>query len=131
MDLSNYVKPELLVVAVVLCILGAALNKTGVVSCRILPFLNGAAGIGICALYVFATTEVSGAADIAMAVFTSLTQGILVSGLATVVCRVTGKEKNTDPENKKTDQEAKGMQNLDSPDNTKDPDDSTDTKKSS
>lgn len=94
MDLTNYVKPELIVVAAVLCILGKAAKKTGVISCHYIPFLNGAAGIAICALYVFATTKLSGAADIAMAVFTSVTQGILVTGLATVVCRVTGKEKN-------------------------------------
>lgn len=129
MDLSNYVKPELLVVAVVLCILGAALNQSGVVSCRVLPFFNGAAGILICALYVFATEKVSGAAAAAMAVFTSLTQGILVSGLATVVCRMTGKEKNEVSGNKKADPADKGEQNLEPSKEVKETDDTAATKK--
>lgn len=103
MDLSNYVKPELLVVAVVLCVFGTAVKKTGVISCRYLPFLNAALGIVICSLYVFATAEVSKAADIALAAFTSVTQGILVTGLATVVCRMVGKENNIALENKEKD----------------------------
>ena len=83
-----------------------------------------AAGIAICALYVFATTELSGAADIAMAVFTSVTQGILVTGLATVVCRVTGKDKNgTEGDNRKQEKEEKqtadDTQHSAVPENTK------------
>lgn len=125
MDLTNYVKPELIVVAAVLCILGTAVKKTGVISCRYVPFLNGAAGIAICALYVFATTELSGAADIAMAAFTSVTQGILVTGLATVVCRVTGKEKNgAEEDNKKQEKQTEGKtQDSVAPENTKNPQD--------
>ena len=124
MDLTNYVKPELIVVAAVLCILGTAVKKTGVISCRYVPLLNGAAGIAICALYGFATTELSGAADIAMAVFTSVTQGILVTGLATVVCRVTGKDKNgTEGDNRKQEKEEKqtadDTQHSAVPENTK------------
>lgn len=128
MDLSNYVKPELLVVAVVLCVFGTAVKKTGIISCRYLPFLNAALGIVICALYVFATAEVSKAADIALAAFTSVTQGILVTGLATVVCRMVGKENNTALGNKETDRTHQKEQNVAVPDNT---DQKDNTKKSS
>lgn len=39
----------------------------------------------ICGLYVFATSTVSGSQEAAMALFTAITQGIIVAGLSTYV----------------------------------------------
>ena len=64
--LVNYIKPELLITAVAL-------------------YFMGIAGILVCGIYVFATCSYNTAQDIAMAVFTSMTQGVLVAGLSTYV----------------------------------------------
>lgn len=85
MDLSNYIKPELVVVAVALYVLGVAVKKSKIVNCRFIPLINGAAGILICMLYVFATETLDGIQDVVMAAFTAITQGILTAGLSTYV----------------------------------------------
>lgn len=71
MQVKDFVKPELLIVAVVLYF------------------------IGICAIYVFATCTCITSQNIAQAIFTAITQGILVAGLSTYVNQLmkqTGKE---------------------------------------
>ena len=55
-QITNYVKPELIVVAI--------------------------------ALYVFATCTCGTGQDIAMAIFTAITQGILIAGLSTYVNQI-------------------------------------------
>ena len=57
-QIMNYVKPELVVVALVL-------------------------GIVLCAIWVFANTSIGNSQEIALATFTSIVQGILVAGLST------------------------------------------------
>lgn len=42
----------------------------------------------ICGTYVFATSTVTGGQEVAMAIFTAITQGILVAGLSTYVNQV-------------------------------------------
>ena len=52
---------------------------------KYIPLILGCAGILICGIYIFATCSCKNAQDIAMAVFTSTTQGVLVAGLSTYV----------------------------------------------
>ena len=84
-QIVNYVKPELLIVAVVLYFAGVGLKKAEAVKDKYIPLILGCAGILICGIYVFATCSCKNAQDIAMAVFTSTTQGVLVAGLSTYV----------------------------------------------
>ena len=60
-QIMNYVKPELIVVAIALYFI---------------------------AIWVLATGEFAGSKDIAMAVFTAITQGVLVAGLSTYVNQI-------------------------------------------
>ena len=85
MQIKDYVKPELLVVAVVLYFVGAWLKQSETVKDKYIPLILGCAGILICGIYIFATCSCKNAQDIAMAVFTSTTQGVLVAGLSTYV----------------------------------------------
>ena len=85
MQIKDYVKPELLVVAVVLYFVGAWLKQSETVKDKYIPLINGGMGIAICAIYVFATCACANSQDIALAVFTAITQGILVAGLSTYV----------------------------------------------
>ena len=83
--IMNYVKPELMVVAVVLYFVGMALKKTERVSDKYIPVILGIFGIMLALLYVIATSTVTGIQDILLAVFTAIIQGILCAGLSTYV----------------------------------------------
>lgn len=84
-QIINYVKPELVVVAIVLYFLGTAIKKSESIKDKYIPLLLGVVGILICGIYVVATCSLSGTQDIAMALFTAIVQGILVAGLSTYV----------------------------------------------
>lgn len=84
-QIMNYVKPELLVVAIVLYFIGMGIKKTEYIMDKFIPMLLGIIGIILCAIWVFATCMCSNAQEIALAVFTSITQGILVAGLSTYI----------------------------------------------
>ena len=55
MQIKDYVKPELLVVAVVLYFIGMWLKQSETVKDKYIPLINGLIGVAICAIYVFAT----------------------------------------------------------------------------
>ncbi len=82
-QIMNYVKPELIVVAVVLYLIGIGLKKAGAVPDKYIPLILGGIGIVLCAVWVLAASPLKGVQDIAMAVFTAVIQGILVAGLST------------------------------------------------
>ncbi|MCB7302493.1 phage holin family protein [Bariatricus massiliensis] len=94
-QVMNYVKPELIVVAVVLYFVGMGLKQAQAVTDKFIPLILGGAGVALCAVYVIATTTLRSGPDIAMAVFTSIVQGILVAGLSTYtnqIIKQSGKE---------------------------------------
>lgn len=82
-QIMNYVKPELLVVAIVLYFTGMWLKQAETIKDKYIPLIIGAAGILICAIYIFAVCECNTGKNIAMAFFTAVTQGILTAGLST------------------------------------------------
>ena len=79
-QIMNYVKPELIVVAVALYFLGMAL--------KYIPLILGGVSIVLCAVWVLATSEIGTGQQAAMAVFTAVTQGILVAGLSNYVNQI-------------------------------------------
>lgn len=81
----NYVKPELIVVAIALYFLGIALKNTEKVKDKLIPFILGAVGIVLAFIYVFATSAVSTYQDVLFAIFTAIVQGMLVAALSTYV----------------------------------------------
>lgn len=87
-QLANYVKPELIVVAIALYFVGMALKQAQAVKDKYIPLILGGVSIVICAIYVFATCTCSSGQDIAMAIFTAVTQGILIAGLSTYVNQI-------------------------------------------
>ena len=87
-QIMNYVKPELIVVAIVLYFVGMGLKKAQAVSDKYIPLILGGVGIVLCAVWVLATGPLSTGQDIAMAVFTAIVQGILVAGLSTYVNQI-------------------------------------------
>ena len=85
MDIMNYVKPELIVVALVLYIIGIAIKKAEYINDKHIPLILGVIGIVLAAIWVFANVSLNSTQDILMAIFTSVVQGILVAGLSTYV----------------------------------------------
>lgn len=88
MQIKEYVKPELLVVAIVLYFIGLWIKQSETIKDKFIPLINGALGIFICAIYVAATSSCSTGQEITVAVFTAVTQGILVAGLSTYVHQI-------------------------------------------
>ena len=87
-QIMNYVKPELIVVAVALYFLGMALKQAQAVKDKYIPLILGGVSIVLCAIWVLATSEVGTGQQAAMAVFTAVTQGILVAGLSNYVNQI-------------------------------------------
>lgn len=84
-QIINYVKPELLVLAIVLYFLGDILKKSQGIKDKYIPAVLGVCGIGLCLLWVIGTTVITNGQEHAMAAFTAIVQGILVAGLSTYV----------------------------------------------
>lgn len=94
-QITNYVKPELIVVAIALYFVGMALKQAQAVKDKYIPLILGGISIAICEIYVFANCTCGTGQDIAMAIFTAITQGILIAGLSTYVNQIV-KQANKD-----------------------------------
>ena len=57
--IMNYVKPELIVVAVVLYFIGTGLKQSQTVKDKYIPLILGGLGIALCAVWVFASCPIS------------------------------------------------------------------------
>ena len=89
MDLFNYIKeyikPELLILAIVLYFLGVAIKNTEVIKDKYIPLVLGLVGIIFSAIYVVATSTIASYQDILTIIFTSIVQGIIVAGASVYV----------------------------------------------
>lgn len=79
----NYIKPELIVVAIALYFLGLWLKQAAFIKDKYIPLVLGIVGIFVCGIWVMATATFATGQDIALAIFTAIVQGILVAGLST------------------------------------------------
>ena len=84
-QIIKYVKPELLVLAIVLYFLGDILKKSQGIKDKYIPAVLGVCGIALCLLWVIGTTVITNGQELSMAAFTAIVQGILVAGLSTYV----------------------------------------------
>ena len=62
-QIMNYVKPELIVVAVVLYFIGMGLKQAQAVKDKYIPLILGGIGIVLCAIWVLATCTLSTGQD--------------------------------------------------------------------
>ena len=75
-------------VALVLYLWACGLSRVKAVKDRYIPLINGGLGIVICGIYVLATSTCRSGQEIFMAIFTAITQGILLAGLSTYVNQI-------------------------------------------
>lgn len=87
-QLINYIKPELVVAAVALYFIGMGLKKANAVEDRFIPLILGGIGIVLSAVYVLAVSPINSVQEAAMAFFTAVIQGILITGASTYVNQI-------------------------------------------
>lgn len=76
--INQYVRAELLVLIPVLYVVRKFLQKMKVKECRI-PLIVGISSVVLCALHTFSTVALTDWSSVLMAVFASLTQGLLIA----------------------------------------------------
>ena len=79
MNYQDYIKTELLILVPVLYFIGIGLKKSKFPD-KWIPIMLGNISVILAALWVFSTSEIEGGKELAMAFFTSLTQGVLAAG---------------------------------------------------
>ena len=87
-QIVQYIKPELLIVSVILYFIGIWLKQAQTVKDKYIPLILGGLGIILCAIWVLATSTIGTEQEIAMAVFTAIVQGILVAGVSTYINQI-------------------------------------------
>ena len=80
-EVLSFVKPELLLLVPVLYFIGAGLKRSKIQD-RWIPLLLGGAGAAMAALALLPEVIGRPGAEVALAIFTALTQGILCAGLS-------------------------------------------------
>ena len=79
MNYQDYIKTELLILIPVLYFLGIGLKKSKLPD-KWIPLILGITAILLSAVWVIATTDIVGLKEIAAAIFTAITQGVLLAG---------------------------------------------------
>lgn len=95
-QIMKYVKPELIIVALVLYFVGMGLKQAQAVKDKYIPLILGGVGVILCAIWVIAASTIGNGQDIAMAVFTAIVQGVLVAGLSTYVNQIIKQAQKTE-----------------------------------
>ena len=80
MNFEEFIKPELLILIPVLYLIGKGIKKSKKISDSLIPIILGGVGVLLSALWVFAMSDVSNGKEIAVAIFTAVTQGVLIAG---------------------------------------------------
>ncbi len=78
--LTNYIKPELLILIPVLYLIGMGLKKSQSGADSKIPVILGVCGVLLAAVYVLAAAPISGYQAGMAALFTAITQGVLCAG---------------------------------------------------
>ena len=80
-QIMNYVKPELIIVAVVLYFLGMWFKQAAFIKDKYIPLALGLIGVIICGIWVLSTSVFENTQSVFAGIFAAITQGILVSYL--------------------------------------------------
>lgn len=81
---QDYIKTELLILVPVLYFIGIVLKKSKMPD-KWIPFILGLSAVVLSTIWVIATTEILGLQEVASAIFTAVTQGVLVAGTSVYV----------------------------------------------
>lgn len=84
MNYQDYIKSELLILVPVLYFVGIGLKKSKLPN-KWIPLVIGVSAVALSAIWVVSTTEINGLQEAAYAIFTAVTQGVLVAGTSVYV----------------------------------------------
>ncbi len=93
--LKEFVKPEMLVLIPVLYLIGIAIKRSQITD-KLIPWILGAISVVLCGLYIASTTQITGWQSGIMAIFTSITQGILIAGCSVYVNQLVKQSKKVE-----------------------------------
>lgn len=93
--LKEFVKPEMLVLIPVLYLMGIAIKRSQITD-KLIPWILGAISVVLCGLYIASTTQITGWQSGIMAIFTSITQGILIAGCSVYVNQLVKQSKKVE-----------------------------------
>ena len=79
MNYQDYIKTELLILIPVMYFIGIGLKKSKL-SDKWIPAVLGISAVVLSAVWVIAMSDISGLPEAASAIFTAVTQGVLVAG---------------------------------------------------
>lgn len=79
MNYQDYIKTELLILIPVLYFIGIGLKKSKLPD-KWIPIVLGVFAVVLSAVWVIATADINGLQEVASAIFTAVTQGVLVAG---------------------------------------------------
>jgi len=79
MNYQDYIKTELLILVPVLYFIGIGLKKSKLPD-KWIPTALGISAVVLSAVWVIATSDMSGLQETASAIFTAVTQGVLAAG---------------------------------------------------
>ena len=94
MNFQEYIKPELLILIPVLYLIGVAVKKSNIAD-KFIPWVLGVVSVVLCGIWILANSPIDTGAQIATAIFTAITQGVLIAGASVYVNQLvkqTGKE---------------------------------------
>ena len=84
MNYQDYIKTELLILIPVLYFIGMGLKKSPLPD-KWIPVVLGLVSIALCTVWVCSTKYISTLQHLAAALFTSVTQGVLIAGASVYV----------------------------------------------
>lgn len=84
MEFAKYIAPELLVLIPVLYLIGGAIKKSNIAD-KFIPWILGGVSVVLSALWIFANVPCCTVAEYTAAIFTSITQGVLIAGASVYV----------------------------------------------
>ena len=87
MDYQEYIKSELLVLVPVLYIIGLGLKKSKLKD-KWIPLALGIISVTLSAIWVIATSQITNMQEVAAALFTAVTQGILAAGASVYASQI-------------------------------------------
>ena len=87
MDFQQYIRTELLILIPVLYLVGMGLKKSHVAD-HYIPLVLGVCSIILCALWVFATQNLTDGREMLAALFTAVTQGVLTAGTSVYISQL-------------------------------------------
>lgn len=79
MNYLEYIKAELLVLIPVLYLIGVMLKKSRL-NDKWIPLVLGCISVFLCLLWVLSMSKIANLAQVYLAIFTAITQGVLLSG---------------------------------------------------